>query len=362
MRRVLKIILFCGFLLSCNDSSTNKTLPLEVDVALPINKKIIEWDEYTGRFKAIESVDVRSRVTGYLNEIKFKDGQIVKKGDVLFIIDPRPFQYALDKATAEFDLAKKQYERASKLQKSSFISAEAIDQRYQEMQTAGVQVEEAKLNLDFTHITSPIDGKISHYFVSVGNVVRMDDTILTQVVSFNPIHFYFETSQQELLKYLRLDKEGKRPNLDTHPSPIFIKLQDEKSFAHKGTMDFVDNQADEGTGTVLGRAIVPNPDGIIYPGFFGRARLAASAEYLAILLPDTAINTDQTKKYVYVVDNHNKVHRVYIELGSLRDSGFYVIKSGLKGNEKVVVNGIQRIHQPEQEVQPNLVTLKEKGG
>lgn len=359
MGRVPVILLLCCFLLACSDSSTNNTPPQEVDVAVPINKKIVEWDEYTGRFQAIESVDVRSRVTGYLNEIKFKDGQIVKKGEVLFIIDPRPYQYALDRAVAEFDLAKKQYERALKLKKESFISAEAIDQRYQEMQTASIRVQEAKLNLDFTHITSPIDGKISHYFISVGNLIRMDETILTRVVSFDPIHFYFETSQQDLLNYLRLDKAGKYPSWGTNPIPIFLKLQDETTFAHEGKLDFVDNQADEGTGTVLGRAIVPNPDDIIYPGFFGRARVAGSGEFEAILLPDTAINTDQTKKYVYVVDKNNKVQRVYIELGPLRNSGFYIIKSGLKGNEQVVVNGIQRIRKPDQEVKPHLVKLSE---
>lgn len=359
MARVPVILFLCGFLFSCNNSSTPPTPPPEVDVAFPLNKEIVEWDEYTGRFQAIESVDIRSRVTGYLNKINFKDGQIVKKGEVLFIIDPRPFQYALDRATAEFELAQKQYTRATKLQKSSFISAEAIDQRYQEMQTASTRVQEAKLNLSFTQVLAPIDGKISHYFVSVGNLIRMDDTILTHIVSFNPIHFYFETSQQELLKYLRLAKAGKRPSSDSNSSPIFIKLQDEKNFAHKGTMDFIDNQADEGTGTVLGRAVVPNPDGIIYPGFFGRARIAGSAQYHAILLPDTAINTDQTKKYVYVVDKHNKVQRTYVELGPLRDSGFYIIKSGLTGQEEVVINGIQRIRKTEQEVRPHRVDMRE---
>lgn len=360
MSKSLGIMLFCALLMSCSDSSNNKPpSAVDVDVAQPISKKIVEWDEYTGRFQAIESVDIRSRVTGYLTEIKFKDGQMVKKGDVLFIIDPRPFQYALDRVTSELDLAKKQYDRALKLQKSSFISAETIDQRYQEMQTATTRLDEAKLNLEYTHITSPIDGKISRYFVSEGNLIRMDDTILTRVVSFNPIHFYFETSQQDLLKYLRLDKAGKRPSSDTHPSPIFIKLQDESDFKHEGKMDFVDNEADQGTGTVLGRAIVPNPDGLIYPGFFGRARLVGSGEYMAVLLPDTSINTDQTKKFVYVVDKNNKARRVYVELGALRDSGFYIIKSGLKGNEDVVVSGIQRLRQAEQEVKPHRIELKE---
>lgn len=357
--RVVLFLFLSHLLVSCDNSTNTIVPPAEVDVALPLIKNIVEWDEYTGRFQAIEEVEVRSRVTGYLNAIKFKDGQFVKKGDVLFIIDPRPFQYALTRAIAELELAKKQYERAVKLQKSSFISAETIDQRYQEMQTATTRVDEAKLNLEFTQITAPINGKISRYFVSVGNLIRMDDTILTRVVSFDPIHFYFETSQNDLLKYIRLNKAGKYLSSDTHPNKILIKLQDEKDFMHEGQMNFVDNMVDLGTGTILDRAIVPNPDNIIYPGFFGRARLIGSEEYQAILLPDKAINTDQTRKYVYVVGKNNKVGRAYIELGPLRDSGYYVIRSGLKGTEHVIISGIQRIRSPEQEVKPIMIKLAE---
>ncbi|KTD37402.1 HlyD family transporter secretion protein [Legionella moravica] len=362
MSRLLMVVLAILSLLtvSCNNSTSNApATPVEVDVALPLIKKIVEWDEYTGRFQAIEDVDIRSRVTGYLTSINFKDGQIVKKGDVLFEIDPRPFQYALEVAVAEEDLAKKQYDRALKLKASSFISAEAIDQRYKEMQVATTQVNEAKLNLEFTHITAPIGGRISRYYVSVGNLIKMNDTILTKIISLDPIHFYFEFSQNDLLKYIRLDKSGKLPRSDAHSNTIMVKLQDETQFVHKGKMDFIDNVVDQGTGTIQGRALIPNPDNILYPGFFGRARLISSGEYEAILLPDKAINTDQSKNYVYIVDKQNKVQRVYIELGALRDSGFYVIKSGLKGNEHVVISGIQRIRVPEQEVKPVLIKLSE---
>lgn len=355
------LLFLCLFTVSCSDSSstTPGAPPLEVDVALPLNKKIVQWDEYTGRFQAIEQVDVRSRVTGYLMAIKFKDGQLVKKGDILFEIDPRPFEYALERAIAEQELTQKQYERVLKLEKSSFVSAEAIDQRYKEMQTAAIQVNEAKLNLEFTHVTSPISGKISRYFVSVGNLIQMDQTVLTRVVSLDPIHFYFEASQNDLLKYIRLGKSAKLPGLEIETNKINIKLQDENDFVHLGTMDFIDNVVDEGTGTIQGRAIIPNPDNIIFPGFFGRARLVGSGEFQAILLPDKAINTDQNKKFVYVVDDKNKVQRVYVELGSLRSSGFYIITAGLKGNEHVIINGIQRIRLPQQEVKPVLIKLVE---
>lgn len=358
----LTMLLISGLLLSaCNDKSDKgMTEPLaEVDVALPLKKKIIEWDEYTGRFQAMKQVDIRSRVTGYLQEIKFKDGQIIHEGDVLFVIDPRPFQYALARAEAQYQLATRQYERALKLEKNSYISAEAIDQRLQEKQVAESQLNDAKLNLEFTSITSPITGKISRHFVSIGNLIQMDSTILTRVVSVDPIYFYFETSQSDLLKYIRLDRAGKLPSSDKNPNPIDIKLVDEKDFVHHGKMDFIDNIIDQGTGTLLARAIIPNPDAVIYPGLFGRARLVGSGEYDALLVPDTALNTDQTRRFVYVVDNKNRVQRVYVEIGPIRDSGFYIIRSGLKGNEHIVVNGIQRIHQPNQEVKPIMTTLTE---
>jgi RND family efflux transporter MFP subunit len=353
------LVLLCFLGASCTDSTSKAPPPAEVDVALPLNKKIADWDEYTGRFQAMEEVDIRSRVTGYLMAIKFKDGQMVKQGDILFQIDPRPFEYALERAIAEQELTQKQYERVLKLKKSSFVSAEAIDQRYKEMQIATVQVNEAKLNLEFSNVTSPISGKISRYFVSVGNLIQMDQTVLTRVVSLDPIHFYFEASQNDLLKYIRLGKSAKLPGLEIESNKIMIKLQDENDFVHLGAMDFIDNVVDDGTGTIQGRAIIPNPDSVIYPGFFGRARVVGSGEYQAILLPDKAINTDQNKKFVYVVDDKNKVQRVYVELGSLRPSGFYVIRSGLKGNEHVVISGIQRIRLPQQEVKPILIKLVE---
>ncbi|HAT9330209.1 TPA: efflux RND transporter periplasmic adaptor subunit [Legionella pneumophila subsp. pneumophila] len=358
--RLLAVILI-PVLMSCNSESNKpvgQTLA-EVDVALPVKKKIVEWDEYTGRFQAVEEMDVRARVTGYLEAIKFQDGQTVKKGDVLFVIDQRPFKYALARAEAQYALAKAQYERAIKLQKEKFISAEVIDQRFQDVQVAETRVQEAKLNLEFTEIKAPISGKISRDFVSVGNLIRMNDTVLTKVVSVDPIYFYFETSQNDLLKYIRLDRAGKRLSSEKKPTPVLIKLPDEKDYLHQGEVDFLDNVIDSGTGTILARALVPNPDNVIYPGLFARVKLVGSGEYEAILLPDKAINTDQARKFVYVVDNENKVKRVYVELGPLRESGFYIIRSGLKGDEKVIIHGIQRIHGPNQEVKPVVIEVTE---
>ncbi|HHM0577275.1 TPA: efflux RND transporter periplasmic adaptor subunit, partial [Legionella pneumophila] len=196
-------------------------------------------------------------------------------------------------------------------------------------------------------------------FVSAGNLIRMNDTVLTKVVSVDPIYFYFETSQNDLLKYIRLDRAGKRLSSEKKPTPVLIKLPDEKDYLHQGTVDFLDNVIDSGTGTILARALVPNPDNVIYPGLFARVKLVGSGEYEAILLPDKAINTDQARKFVYVVDNENKVKRVYVELGPLRESGFYIIRSGLKGDEKVIIHGIQRIHGPNQEVKPVVIEVTE---
>ncbi|BCZ97844.1 efflux RND transporter periplasmic adaptor subunit [Legionella pneumophila serogroup 1] len=357
----LLAIIIIPALISCSSESNKPAgqILAEVDVALPVKKKIVEWDEYTGRFQAVEEVDVRARVTGYLEAIKFKDGQTVKKGDVLFVIDQRPFKYALARAEAQYALAKAQYERAIKLQKEKFISAEVIDQRFQDVQVAETRVQEAKLNLEFTEIKAPISGKISRDFVSVGNLIRMNDTVLTKVVSIDPIYFYFETSQNDLLKYIRLERAGKRLSSEKEPTPVLIKLPDEKDYLHQGEVDFLDNVIDSGTGTILARALVPNPDNVIYPGLFARVKLVGSEEYEAILLPDKAINTDQARKFVYVVDNENKVKRVYVELGPLRESGFYIIRSGLKGDEKVIIHGIQRIHGPNQEVKPVVIEVTE---
>ena len=334
--------------------------PAEVDVATPLKHMITEWDEFTGRFEAVARVDVRARVTGYLIEKLFRDGQMVKQGDVLFVIDPRPFEYEMKRAEAQFALAKKSYERATDLRKSQSVSQEILDQRFQEFQTAEATLNEARLNLEFTHVQAPIDGKISYGFVDTGNLVTANETVLTRIVTIDPIRFVFEGSQADVLKYTRLDRAGKRPSSDNTPNPIFIKLLDEDSYSHKGRMDFVDNIADPGTGTIVGRALVENKEGIIYPGYFGRAYLIGSSEYQAILLPERAVNTDQDKKFVYVVNQDNQAQRVYVTLGPVLDNGFVIIREGLGGDERVVVNGIQRIRLSQQPVTPVTTNLEWK--
>jgi len=331
--------------------------PPKVVVAHPLQRELIKWDEYTGRFEAVNRVDVRARVTGYLDEQRFRDGQLVRKGDVLFVIDPRPFQYQLQRIQAQFNLAEKEYARAESLRETRAISQEDLDRRFQELQVAEAALNDAKLNLEFTEITAPIDGEISARFVDVGNLVEENATVLARIVSVDPIHFEFEMSQADLMNYLRLARAGKRPRSDSNPNPIFIKLPDEDAFTHMGRMDFMDNVVDTGTGTILGRALVQNREGLMYPGLFGRARLIGSGREQAVLLPEQAINTDQNRKFVYVVNERDEVSRTYVDLGPTLDNGFFIIRKGLTGNERVVIKGLQRIRATDQKVTPELVPL-----
>lgn len=343
------------FLAACENNSETISMapsPPEVEVAEPLKHAITEWEEFTGRFEAISQVDVRSRVTGYLLEKKFEDGQYVEAGDVLYVVDPRPFNYQLERVQAQHALAQREYDRAYGLRESRAISEEDLDRRFQELQESKALLNDARLELSFTEVKAPIAGKISDSFIDVGNLVREDETLLTRIVSVDPIHFRFEGSQGQLLKYLRLDRAGKRPSSDTAPNPIFIKLLDEKNYLHRGQMDFVDNVVDVGTGTIQGRAIVENSNSLIYPGLFGRARLLGNPKYEAILLPEKTINTDQNRKFVYVVSDDNTVDRAYVTLGPVLDNNLVVIREGLQGDEKVIIRGIQRIRNSGQSVTP----------
>lgn len=346
-------------LLACSqeDPQPAAAAPVEVEVAKPVRHKITEWDDYTGRFEAVARVEVRARVSGYLIEQRFRDGQYVNQGDVLFVIDPRPFEYEMQRADAEYTLARKSYERATNLRKSQSVSQEVLDERLQQFKVAEASLNDARLNLEFTQVKAPIDGKISRNFVDTGNLVTANDTVLTRIVTIDPIHFVIEGSQAQLLKYTRLDRAGKRQSSDTAPNPIFIKLLDEELYIHKGRMDFLDNIVDPGTGTIVARALVENKERIIYPGFFGRARLLGSGEYEAILLPESAINTDQNKKFVYTANADNTVERVYVTPGKVLENGFTIIREGLTGDERVVINGIQRIRSQLQPITPIEITL-----
>lgn len=343
---------------ACRRAEPVAAPPPKVTVSTPIVREVIEWDEYTGRLESTESVEVRARVNGYLQSIHFKDGQVVKKGDLLFVIDPRPYQAEVDRVSAELqlaqarlELAKSDYARAQKLLEFRAISQEEADTRaaterqaLQSVEAARAAVKAAKLNVEFTRVTAPISGRISRKLVTEGNLINggtAESTLLTTIVSLDPVYCYFEADERSYLKYVRLARNGKQPSAREAKRPVYLALADEKAFTRKGYIDFVDNRLDPKTGTMSGRAVFANPDRSLTPGLFGRVRLQGSSPYQAVLVPDEAIGSDQAQKYVFVMNSDNTVEYRAVQLGPLIH-GFRVIRSGLRPNELFIANGIQR--------------------
>ena len=333
---------------------------LPVKVAYPVYEKITEWDEYTGRFEASNKVEVRARVSGFLESVNFKDGQVVNKGDVLFTIDNRPFKIALNQANADYSQAKANlktaqdnFERVAGLRESGAVSIEEYDRRKQALefakasiQLSQARVDEAKLNLEFTRVKAPISGLVSRDKVNEGNLIdggSSNSTLLTTIVATSPIHFYFTGSESDYLRYARLARNGERDDLRTKGVPVYIKLQDEDDFLHKAKMDFVDNQLDSRTGTIESRAVLPNTDHLLEPGMFGKAKISGSAEHDAIMIPDEIIGANQSIRFVYVLGDDNTVISKNITLGPLHSNVLRIVRGGLTENDKVVVNNIQKI-------------------
>lgn len=331
----------------------------KVTVGLPLKTEMIEWDQFTGRLDSVETVEVRARVSGYLESVHFQEGAVVKKGDLLFVIDPRPFVAELERAEGEraraearHQLAALRLKRSRQLLESGSTSQDSYDERAGEERQAAADlrattaaVEAARLNVEFTHVTSPIAGKISRLFVTQGNLVNggvAQATLLTTVVSLDPIYCYFDTDERTYLKYVRLAQEGRRPNTPEARIPLYLGLADEKGFPHKGQIDFVDNRIDANTGTMRARGVFPNSDLMLTPGMFARVRVPGSDILKGLLVPDEAIGTDQTRKFVYVINDENVVDRCLVEVGPLEE-GLRVIRSGLQPKERVVISGIQRV-------------------
>lgn len=347
-------------LAGCDEKAKQAAAPpaLPVTVAHPVQRTVTDWDEFTGRFNAVEQVDVRARVTGFVMSVDFKDGAIVKKGDLLYTIDPRQYEAAaeqaqgqLDDAKAKVDLAQKELERATTLIKTQAISENIVDQRNQALagaQAAQLQADgalkQAKLNVEYTKVVAPITGRVSRHLVSVGNLVQGSEsgaTLLTSIVSLDPIHVYFDVDERIYQRNSRLWFEGKRPSSRDTPNPVQITLTGETRPSHDGKMDFLDNRFDVGTGTLRERAIVDNHDLSILPGQFARVRVIASAPYEGLLIPDAAVASDQSRKIVFVVNADNVVEARPVTLGPL-DDGLRVIKEGLKADDRVIVDGLQR--------------------
>lgn len=334
--------------------------PPAVTVATPVKRTLTDYDEYVGRFAAINSVEVRARVSGYLNSVHFTDGQIVKKGDLLFTIDKRPFQFTLDQAranlaTAQSNLAyaKSDLERGQSLVTAKTITEQIFEQRTQAFRNAQAAVtaaqaavHQAELDLEFTELRAPIDGRIGARQVSPGNLVAGGNTgnttPLATIVSTDPIYFEFTFDEASYLRYERLAENGSDVASRGGGVPVTLKLIDEQGFPHEGRMNFVNNVIDTTTGTIRARAEFKNPNGVFTPGMFGRVRVPASAAYEALLVPGTAIGSEQTRKYVLVVGSDNKVIERYVTLGQVTSDNLQVVKSGLKADDRVIVEGLMR--------------------
>jgi len=333
--------------------------PPAVTVSQPIRRELAEWDEYTGQFAAKEYVEIRARVSGYLTEIHFADGQIVKEGDLLFVIDPRPYEATLAaaraqlaQANAQVDLATQQLNRSAELRKKDFEPASNYDQRVSDLKVATAATESAKaairsaeLNVGFTRITAPLAGRISNHQVSVGNLVSGSDSAatpaLTTIVSLDPIYFYFDMSEGDYLTYQRATAAGKLDEA-RDSSPVYVRLTDETEWPRRGLLNFIDNQVDRGAGTIRARATFPNSDFFVTPGQFGRIRIPASERYNAILIPDGAVVTDQSRKVVMTVKDDGTVEPKVVRPGPMTDDGLRIIRSGLAPTDRVIINGLVR--------------------
>ena len=342
--------------------------PPTVTVAKPVERGIVDQDEYVGRFVAVDSVEVRARVSGYLDQIHFRDGQMVKQGDLLFTIDKRPFQNTvaqargtLAQAKANLAFTEADLERAKQLVRDRTITEQTFDQRTQAQRSAAASVasneaavRQAELDLEFTELRAPIAGRIGDRRVSRGNLVTGGTgatTMLANIVSLDPIRFEFTMDEASYLRYERFSSSGKEVTGRDGGVVVGLKLLDEKTFEHRGYMDFVDNTIDRSSGTIRGRASFSNPDAVLTPGMFGRIRVPGSPTYNALLLPDAAIGTEQIRKFVLVVGDDNTAMQRYVTLGPLSDDNLRIIKDGIKAGDRVIVNGLMRVR-PGQKVTP----------
>ncbi|WP_417230830.1 efflux RND transporter periplasmic adaptor subunit [Brevundimonas sp.] len=357
---VVASVLMAGVLQSCTPRSEAQTPPEPaVTVAVPLVRQVQDWDEFTGRFEATRSVEVRARVGGYVTAVHFRDGAQVRQGQLLFTLDPRPAQAALAAARAQLSQAQAQLAlaRTNLTRSESLLEAQAVSQAEVDAQRGAQQTAEAsvaaanaavrarQLDLEFTRVTAPISGRVSDRRVDPGNLVGGGSSaadVLTTIMASGPLHFTFEASEALLLKYQRQTRQG--------AAPVRLRLQDEAAFTRAGTLDFTDNAVDTASGVIRLRALVPNVDGLLKPGMFGQARLAGAGTYQAMLVPDAAVATDQARRIVYVVAADGTVAPRPVQLGPIVE-GLRVVRSGLTATDRVIISGVQRIQQPGMKVQ-----------
>src|SRR5438874_7573709 len=362
---ILSIFLTAG---GCRKASAPQQGPLPVNVVTVVEKEVNEWDVFTGPLDPVESVEIRARVSAYITEIRIEAGAIVKKGDLLYVIDPRPYQADFDRAKAEVDrmdaqlkLAQIELNRAKELRDKNTISASEFDQKAATFQGAAAtksSAEAAKnaaaLNLEFTQIKSAVDGRVSDQRITVGNLVQPGagpESVLTTVISVDPIYAKVDADENAILKYVKLSEEGKRVSARTAKIPAWVELGNESDFPHEGYVDFVDNRLDPGTGTIRARVVLKNWNpNFITPGFFARVRVAGATPYRTALIDDKVISSQQGLKYAFVVKPDNTVERRTLETGGMFE-GKRIVKGGLKDGEKVVSTRLQLL-QPGMKVTP----------
>ena len=342
--------------------------PPEVSVATVLVKPVRQWDDVTGRVVAVETVELRPRVSGYVQRVTYREGDEVKVGALLFVIDPRPYRATLDRALAELDrarsearLAQAQDRRARTLVESKAISREEFETRQASsaqsdatVRAAEAAVDAARLNLQFTEVRAPINGRTGRAMITEGNLAQADVTLLTTLVSQDPVYVYFESDEQAFLRYQALARKGERA---ASRNPVRVGLANEEGYPHRGKVDFVDNQLDPATGTIRARAVLPNPDRAFTPGLFARVQMEGSAEFEALLIDDKAVLTDQDRKYVYVLGPENKALRKDVVLGR-RIDGLRVVQSGLQPGDQVIGNGVQKVFFPGMSVMPQPVAME----
>ncbi|GGE29611.1 MexE family multidrug efflux RND transporter periplasmic adaptor subunit [Agaricicola taiwanensis] len=361
LRTAVGLMLACAALTAVH---AQEMPAMPVSVAQPVKRQVVDWAEFSGRFEASALVDLRARVSGQLDEVNFRDGAVVEKGDLLFTIDPRPYEAALRQAEANVrvaqtrvDLTASNLQRAEELRTTGNIPESILQQRQQEsleaiasLEAAKATAEAARLDLDFTQVKAPISGRIGRKLVTEGNYVTggsATGTLLTTIVQYDPAHFYFDLDEQSFQKYQRAVASGERERAG---QTALIALSDETDFTHEAKLDFIGNQIDEATGTIRVRAVLPNPNNFVTPGLFGRVRIATGKPYETLVLPDVAIVADQDRKLVMTVTEDGSVAPKPVTIGP-RVGPVRVIRSGLDGNEKVIINGLMRAR-PGSKVQP----------
>lgn len=374
-RRSIPFLLLAGSALiaACGGGGSpqgGQAPPANVGVAEVVVREIVEWDDFTGRIQALNTVRLQPRISGYIDAVHFEEGAIVEKGDLLFTIDDRQYRAEVAsrradvaRARTRIELAEQDLERAEQLVEARAVSAEELDDRRGELKQAKADLnavrallDAAELNLEFTRITAPIAGRVGEALIKSGNLVSPNGAILTTIVSIDPVHVVFEGDENIYLKYQAQAMSGERPSSRDVRNPVQVGLATDTEFPFRGEMDFVDNQVDPQTGTIQGRAVIPNPDGYLIPGLFARVRLLGSGAHEAVLIHEAAVLTDQDRKYVYVVTADNQAVRRDIELGREVD-GLRVVDAGLEPGDRIVVNGVRKIFFSGAPVKPESVDM-----